>query len=263
MKATVLCGLLAATVLMPAHAQEVLRTYDNFGGATIDPKRWTDSERVRALRRGTLNLVQRETGVISTASHVEYSHWSIGLTNPERITALRSKIMVNAIEVPFCPSFEEAGGHSVTALVGNFFKGSGPYFNTDVQVRLEIDRSAASVDPVGVLRVRASIVQCSGDQVHCDEYLEIDHVDLGTVPVGQATTVQMQWDEPNRRFLFAREETGQNVTLPYVHAIAGPPTVPVKALSTRLDLANCSPAPTQGLVDASFDNVSVNRSAAP
>jgi len=50
----------------------------------------------------------------------------------------------------------------------------------------------------------------------------------------------------------------------YADSDASAPGVPFKQLSTRLDLPSCLSAPRVGAaVDAAFDNVLVNASAAP
>jgi len=89
-------------------------------------------------------------------------------------------------------------------------------------------------------------------------------VDLGTVAIGTATTVQLQWNQAGKTFCFSRDNGAASGSVSCTDSDATPPSVPYKQLSTRMDVQNCLSGPrVSGLVDANVDNIFVNKSAAP
>jgi len=88
-------------------------------------------------------------------------------------------------------------------------------------------------------------------------------VDLGTVALGTPTTIGLQWDKPGKTFYFSREGATTG-TVAYAQSDSSLPSLMFRQLSTRVNVPNCFSAPAvSAVVDARFDNVSVNASAAP
>jgi hypothetical protein len=231
-----------------SHALEPFKTFDNFATAPIDFARWGDPERIRVIKRGGLNLMQRSWGSNQSNSGATFINFNENLANPSVVTALKAKITVNALEVNACP-MNTALGQSRARIIGSFFNTGTPVPGSqigDALAQIRLTRFSNSADAAGVLHVQGILSICSS--ADCNATTTVGNiVDLGTVTVGQATTVQMQWDQPSKSFFFARS--------------AGSP---FKQLSTRLDLPSCAQAtPIAGSVDATFDNVAVNTSAAP
>jgi len=258
----------AALVLLSAgsaQALEPLRSYDNFGSPPLDPARWTTAERVIEIERGALRLMQRNWSSTAADTGSTPFSWSENLTDPAAVTALKAKITVHALEANAC------AGNTATALArariaGAFFNAGTPTPGSavgDVLAQVRLVRASNSTDPAGVLRVQG-IASICGD-APCNATTPIGStVDLGTVNIGQATTVQLQWDQPAKTFLFTRIDTGASGAVVYTVGDGTSPSSPFKQLGTRMEVPNCQTgAPVSGLVDASFDNVAVNRSAAP
>lgn len=257
-------ALSALAAASAAHAVEPFATYDNFRGSALDLTRWVETERVREIERGQLRLVQRNLGANTGDAGASFINFNENLANPTVVTALKAKITVNAFEVNACAA-NTTPGQSRARIVGSFFNTGTPTPGSqlgDVIAQVRITRFSNSADPAGVLRVQGLVSLCTS--ADCNAASVIGNiVDLGTVNVGQATTVQLQWDQPGRSFLFARE-TGASGAVGYTEPDTTPPSVAFKQLSTRMDLPNCQTAPrVAGSVDASFDNVAVNKSAAP
>lgn len=260
---TVLAAACLATA--SAHALEPLRPYDNFAAAPLDLSRWLETERVRVIRGGALNLAQRTPVTTAADSGLSFSSWNENLANPAAVTALRAKVTVNAADPAACAA-NPAAGQARARIIGSFFNVGTPVPGSqlgDVLAQVRLTRFSNSTDAPGVLRVQGIVSQCTS--ADCAATTTIGSlVDLGTVNVGTATTVQLQWDAPAKTFLFARDGGAQSGSVVYAISDTTPPSVPFKQLSTRLDLPACASTPAlQGWVDASFDNVSVNRSAAP
>ncbi len=255
--------LLAAWV--GAHAAEPYRTYDNFGGPAIDANRWLNTERVLEIQRGSLRLKQRTFGSPAADSGLTFSSWNDNLVNPTLITQMKAKVTVDAIEVPACP-VNTAAGQARARIVGAFFNVGVPTPGSqvgDVIAQVRLTRVSSSADPAGMLRVQGLASVCTN--ADCSAAATIGNsVELGTVSVGQATTVQLQWDQPAKTFSFARDNGAASGAVAYTESDVNPPGVAFRQLSTRLDLPNCLTSPrVSGLVDARFDNVQVNQSALP
>jgi hypothetical protein len=268
MRSFVLMVAAAASLLAApaARALEPFTPFDTFNeGTTLDPARWVDAERVREIKGGGLHLMQRTWGLADGDVGVTPVNWNANLTNPAAITQMRARIKVLAIEANTCPS-NPAVADARARIVGGFFNVGTPVPGSQVgdaiaQVRLL--RASNSADAPGVLRVQGLLNICT--TVDCAGAFTVGNiVDLGTVAVGTATTVQMQWDKAGKTFTFSRDGGAWAGTVAYSQSDASPPSVLFRQLSTRVNVPSCQAAPrVSGLVDARFDNVLVNRAAAP
>lgn len=262
-----LATVLAATLLAcpGAHALEAFKTYDTFSTPLLNPDRWADGERARLVKGGALNLVQRTWPLVNADSGAFSINFNENLSDPAAVTALRAKVTVNALEVSAC-SANPSIGQSRARIIGSFFNIGSPVPGSqvgDVIAQVRLTRLSNSADALGVLRVQGIVSICT--TADCNSTTTVGSmVDLGTVNVGTAATVQLQWDRPNKRFKFSRDAAAFSGNVAYAQTDASPPSVPFKQLSTRLDLPSCQSVPrTSGMVDASFDLISVNSSAAP
>jgi hypothetical protein len=247
-----------------AHALEPIRSYDSFSTVPLDTTRWSETERAREIQRGALRLMQRSVGAAGSDSGFTSINWNENMNDPAAVTAIKAKVTVNAVETASCAA-NTALGQSRARIIGGFFNVGVPTPGSqvgDVIAQIRVTRLSNSADPAGTLRVQGLASVCQNTD--CSSTTTIGNiVDLGTATLGQSLVVQLQWDQPAKTFLFGREgATGGSVA--YTHDDSNPPGVAFKQLSTRLDLPNCQTAArTVGLVDAAFDNVGVNRSAAP
>ena len=88
-------------------------------------------------------------------------------------------------------------------------------------------------------------------------------VSLGTVNLGTATFLQIDWDRANKQFLFSRDK-GAATALAYTVDDSAEPGAPFKGVGTQTYTANCASGPrTTAFIDAKFDNFQVNASAKP
>ena len=249
----------------PAQAIEPFRIYDRFTDKSIDPTRWSDNEKVREIKSGAMRLMQRTYGLGNSDVGFTPTNWSTNLNpNPQNITAIKATITVTALEAIACPS-NPAVGDARARIIGGFFNTGTPtpgsQLNDSIaQVRLL--RFSNSTDPAGLLRVQGLLSICTS--ADCNNSATVGNVvDLGTVMVGTPVTVSLQWDKPGKTFYFSREG-GPTGTVAYAESDASPPGVLFRQVSTRVNVPTCQSAPrVSSMVDALFDNVFVNRSAAP
>ena len=266
MRQLALAAFVAAVVTSPqAFALEAFKPYDTFGAQPISADRWFDTERIRSIKAGVLQLAQRSYGFNTSDVGATFVNWNESLTNPAAVTALRAKITVNAVEVSSCAA-NATLGQSRARIIGSLFNNGTPTPGSqvgDALMQIRVTRFSNSADPAGIMHVQGIMNICT--TADCNSATTVGNVvDLGTVAVGQATTVQMQWDKGGKTVLFSRDGGAFSGSVAYADSDASPPSLAFKQLSTRLDLPSCTSAPrVAGYVDASFDNVLVNASAAP
>lgn len=260
------CALLLFASAAQAQALQKYTEFDNFDGATeIDAARWLGMERHRMIEGGALRVIQRDLGSQTGNSGVFSSSLNTSMTNPSLVTQMKGVITVNAFEITHCAGNAEAG--TVQArLVGEFFNAgpgvppAGNRFN-DVGATIRLRRDSNSADAANVLRVQGTVYQCTTSDCNYGS-ISLGDVDLGTALIGEAVTLRMEWDQPNKRVNFYRgTDPVKRVTYAVSDSLA--PGVAFRYISTRTTVANCMAGRTTGFMDAKFDNISVNASAAP
>jgi hypothetical protein len=93
--------------------------------------------------------------------------------------------------------------------------------------------------------------------------VQLHRRDLGPVKPGERARLQVQWDRENHRFIFQRDDAAE-VFAPYAVSDAAPPSIAVKLLDAMLFVPSCTAMPRpMAFMDALFDDVMVNESAAP
>jgi hypothetical protein len=261
----IILAALCAAAGAPALALEPFRVYDQFTDPGINPDRFLAAERLLHANNGGLVVMQRSWPLATSDFGVGFSNWAENFANPGAITAIRTRVNVRTIEVSSCPT-NPGIANSRARIIGAFFNAGTPQPGSqvdDVTAQVRINRASNSADPAGLMRVQGLLQRCTN--VDCSTTLVIGNVvDLGTVSVGQPTVIEMQWDKGGKTFHFGRDRGAFSGTVAYTESDAMPPSNLFRQLSTRVDLPNCMSAPrTPAAVDARFDNVQVNQSAAP
>ncbi len=250
---------------VPAQALEPFKIYDRFTDKAIDPTRWSDNERIREIKGGAMRLMQRTYGLSNSDVGSTPTNWQANLNpNPQNITAIKATVTVSALEANACPS-NATPGDARARIIGGFFNTATPTAGSqlnDVIAQVRILRASNSTDPAGLLRIQGVLSLCTS--ADCNNAVTIGNVvDLGTVMVGTPATVSLQWDKPGKTFYFGREGATTG-TVAYAESDASPPSLAFRQVSTRVNVPMCQSAPrVSSMVDALFDNVFVNRSAAP
>ena len=247
------------------HALEPFKVFDRFTEKPLDPDRWAEGERIRAIKGGGLHLMQRSWGLSVSDFGLQFQNWSSNLVLPTAATALRSRINVTALEVNACPA-NASPAQARARIIGSYFNIGTPVLGSqvgDAIAQIRLTRLSNSADPAGVLRVQGLLSICGS--ADCNAAATVGNVvDLGTVAIGTPTVVQIQWDRGGKTFYFSRDQDAFAGTVAYAQADDLPPSVPFQQLSTRVDLPNCQSAPrVSSMVDARFDNVQVNQLALP
>lgn len=262
MAAAVAAPLLAAGLSAGA---EPFKNYDRFADRTLDPAHWQEGERIRLVKAGQMNLMQRTWGTTDSDFGLLPVNWQTDFQDPAAITQLRARATVTGMEVSACPT-NPSIADARARIMGSFFNIATPTPGSavnDVIAQARIYRASNSADPAGVLRVQGIVSVCT--TADCAGASTIGNiVDLGTVTLGTPVTLELQWDQAAKTFRFARDGGASSGSVGYAFADAMPPGVLYRLMGSRVNVPSCLSAPrVSALVDVLFDNVSVNASAAP
>jgi hypothetical protein len=189
----------------------------------------------------------------------------------EKITALKAKLRVNHFHLMDCNSNPDSNWSQVRARIGGIFFHGGnvadsedPWDFTgdilvDIVIRKQIDDSGT---PNRRLEVVPRVMEC--EDYDCNQVTYLVNEPVRTIRRKQSITLGIEWDEAREGFLF---QYGRQKN---VVSYAGTYDPEFPALSTRLKflrvqagMPNCTSQPRpMYMMDASFDNVYVNESAA-
>lgn len=259
----VLAGLLA-------HAVEPLVLYDDFNATHIDPDKWVreefggaDTRGILQLQDNRLHMFYRAYGKTDSDSGGLFNGLILGFSNSAAVTAIKATVQVNDIWATGCPTNPRTTVGSAT--LGGFF------FNTDtetpgsavnnVRALIGISRGSGSADPPDVLRAVSVVRHCA--DADCLVGPNLHFKDLGPVKRGEMARLRVQWDRDNHRFIFQRDDHPE-VVARYMPLDTPPPGIRGKGLAIYDIVADCTATPRPvAVMEASFDDVFVNESAAP
>jgi len=278
MKTAVGCcaALLVALIAFPAQASADLVPYDDFEAEGIDQDKWSgtqsgilldvgrETDGPRGFRK--LRLVASAFGLFgSTVPDVGDSLGRVRLlfTNPSAVTTIEAKVEVREVEATGCPG-NLTPTRAQTRISGFFFKSAAvtpPSGINDVLAFVRIERSSNTDDPEGMLRVLGVVFHCADPDCFAGTVLNPGNTDLGTIMKKEVTTLRIEWDQLNHRFIFQRDDQPE-VIAPYDVADELPPDIVQKRLEIAHQVANCTATPTTprpaAFMEARFDDVAVN-----
>ncbi|MFO1339127.1 MAG: hypothetical protein U1F53_13040 [Burkholderiaceae bacterium] len=248
----------------PSWALEKWKLFDNFNGDAIDQDKWPGMiDRAREVRDRQLRLMARDYAVTNSNTGFSAVSQQQSLPKPNLVTEIKAKVTATAVDVVGCAANPQVA-MARARIYGTFFNtGAGVSGSSlgDVEAQMRLHRSSDSVDAPGVLRVYAVVARC--DDANCVATTELASADFGAADPGQPVGLQMQWDRANKRFLFKRD-SDPVVPLVYTVQDAGSAHAPYANVSIRNVIPNCTSAPRPtSMIDALFDDVSINKSAVP
>jgi hypothetical protein len=275
MKTVLQCAALFVVMLIgwPGYAAERLVLYDDFNTEYIDPSKWfggefspafppVGTEAIRQIQDNRLRLMYRSYGPAGADSGRLRSEFVLMFRDPAAITTIQATVQVTDLANTGCP-----GRFESTEAWANF---GGRFFGNASTPEGEVQDMVAFIGIMGksgttgqpdIVQARALVFYCSNRP--CTSGTELYRKDLGPVMRGERVRLRLQWDRDNHRFIFQRDDAPE-VLAPYAVSDTNPPSSPVKLLDTMLFVPYCSAMPRpMAFIDASFDDVMVNESAAP
>lgn len=255
---------------LPVPALEPLVLYDDFSAKLIDPDKWFGGgggflceEAIRQTQGGRLRLLCRSYGKTDSDTGTSGCSLTLNFSKPAVVTAIAATIQVKKVQAAGCAIPGSAVADIRALLHGSFFNAGTPTPGSsvnDVRATLRLDRASSSTDPPNVLRVQARAFQCTNDT--CSTSTSLGFKDLGPVTSGDIVKLRLQWHSDNNRFIFQRDVQPE-VFLSYSVPDTAPPSNQFKYLGVLKDVPNCTATPRPvGFMDAFFDDVMVNQSAA-
>lgn len=272
-------ALLLVLAVAPAQAQDSLVLYDDFEDEFIDRNRWVGFERGRiggdsvreihgppgSRRLHLLGRVQGDLLALPLApgfSQQNDNRLRLEFANPAAVTAIRATATIKKVEVTTCPGSIAHSRARLRVADGNFFNAATPSPGSDannVTAEFFIERRSDSADPPGVLRVGGVVFFCGNTT--CQDGTTLFFGDFGTLALGVPTTLRLEWDPDNNRFIFQRD-AGPEVFAFYSVSDTAPPSFHVKDIALAPRVANCTGTPrSSAFMEAFIDNVFVNAPA--
>lgn len=248
-----------------ALALEGYGNYDNFTGTgPLAAEKWRSFERVREVRNSELVLQQREWGGIDSDAGTTGVTYGSNFADPERVKQIKAQIRVDAWELTECTA-NPAVGNVRARVLGSFFNTGNRVAGSsvgDVLAQVGIRRDADSTAASTSLKTYGSVDLCTATD--CSTSLSIGFVELGTTTVGTPLTMIVEWDKPNKRFRFSKDDGATFKVVTYAQYDGDQPGSLLRQASTRITTENCLTGPrTTGRIEAAFDNLSVNLNAKP
>lgn len=276
MKPVLPCAVMLVVVLIgvPGSAVEPLVLYDDFNATHIDPDKWfgiefgpeprgAGTEAIRQTQDNRLRLAYRAYGRTDADTGRPRHEFALIFRNSDAVTAIQATMRVTDAATTGCPGNPEPA--LAWAMLGGRFFGTAASIPesavNDVVASIRLVRRSDATDPPDVLRVRSSVFHCANTP--CTTGSGLHFQDLGPVKRGEMVKLRVQWDRDNHRFIFQRDDAPE-VVAPYTVPDTTPPGIQVKLLDAIHFVPNCTTTPRpMAFIDAMFDDVMVNASAAP
>jgi hypothetical protein len=273
MKPVLPCAVMIMVVLfgVPGYTAERLVPYDDFNARYIHPDRWWGgefspappprwgAEAIRQLQDNRLRLMYRSFGPKNSDSGSIRNEFVLLFRHPELVTAIQAVVTVTDADTTDCPGNPEST-LARAALSGRFF--GGPPSTPDGDVRdMVAFIGIMQVSGFAPLRAQSFVYSCANRP--CTAGMTLHRQDLGAVKRGETTRLRVQWDRVHDQFIFQRDQQPE-VFAKYAVSDIVPPSTPAKLLTAMHVVPDCT-AVTRPMayIDALFDDVMVNESAAP
>lgn len=257
---------------------------DNFTGKMIDPNKWIG----QSVEADTSNRVMRESiiEVERNQAHLVARSWACTTNCGDYVegtkygqnrlraignvaTALQATFQVKQVEV-VGSDVNISPAQARIRLMGWFFNdGTGvpASFNStgDVYAWIGLRRKSDSTDAKGILSVVANVGYCLDAACNSAENFEKT---MGTVKVGAKTTVSVEWDKGNQKFIF-KNSSGRTSVVAEIRydevsflGVDIPDDLPAVAVSNRVDVITFVPnddgatgVRPMSFMDAYFDDL--------
>jgi hypothetical protein len=267
--------LLMVLIGVPGDAAERLVPYDDFNAAYLNPDRWFggeyssgfpgwSTEAIRQLQDNKLRLGYRSYGAKHSDSGGIRSELVLMFRHAAFVTAILAAVTVTDAVATGCPGNPD---HALArAMLGGRFFGDAPSTPEgevrDMVALIGIVHVSGATDPPDVFRAQSVVFYCANRP--CTAGTHLHRQDLGPVKRGEMARLRVQWDRSHGQFIFQRDEHPEVFARYAVPSEIVAPGIPVKLLNAIQFVPHCTATPRpMAFIDALFDDVMVNESAAP
>ena len=230
--------------------------YDNFNSNLLDPTKWQPKnpqcwgnvlECVRMIQNGKLYLFVRNFGDTNSDNGINWSESEVYFPSPNAVNSITADVTLRSYKGVGCATNNTDQTHTQVMMGGTFF-------NTGTD------------DVTGLLIIYADTINPQMMNVGgWWGYANQGYwTTIAAYPIGTPLTATIKWDKDNHQFIASawdKSGVGGQVLIPYGVPDSNPPANPVKNLNAEAHTLNCTSAKTFGAVEATYDNVYVNRQA--
>jgi hypothetical protein len=224
--------------------------------------RWS-TEAIRQIQDLRLRLMYRSYGSTSDDIGTIRNDFVLMFRDPAAVPAMQAAVTVTDAVATGCPGNPDKA-LTRAALGGRFFGGAAATPEGEVRdmvAFIGITQISGATDSPDVFRAQSVVFYCANRP--CTVGRTFHTRDWGPVRRGETARLRVQWDRDHHRFIFQRDDHPE-VFAAYAVSDADPPGTPVKLLNAMQFVPACTATPRpMAYMDALFDDVMVNESAAP
>jgi hypothetical protein len=240
--------------------------YDNFSTDTINPSKWfgqeyyqkpTLEENTRMIEKNTLSLLTRVYGQTTLDPGYGDGGNRLRFRDANPIYGIKATVKIKNIFQEDCPA-NPSTSWTWARLSGFFFNTGTPTPGSSVNdVRAQIGIQPNQTNGLNVI---AKVMLCT--DANCSTVTTVGSQILGTAKRNKKTTLPMEWDRDNNRFIFQQDKQAP-VYINYAYSDSSEPGMSLKYLDAHGGAANCTSTPRPSVfVDAYVDDVYVKTTAA-
>ena len=251
------------TTMAIARADTVV-PYDVFNGPFLDPSKWlavptcsatpfvdtTASVNVldcaREVQNNQLRLFVKAYGDPSSDQGRQFGPSELYFINPNAVKSLTATLTIRNIDAVACPS-NSTPSFGQAIFGGNYFNPGTGNSRDDVAAVMIVQPFSPGTG-LGVFALVFSPNAFYG------------FATLGAIKLNEPLTGNVQWDQPNHRFVFS--VLGPNLnstkTISYSATDTMPAAAPMKLLAGRAFVPNCTTLQTSAGVEVLFQSVAIN-----
>ena len=250
---------------------QALTLYDDFNVKPINPAKWTGSEgsagpaapnteSARKLAKQQLYITLTTWGrTDSNTGNAGNQSNRLAVTNPVPVTSIQADVTVKSAKVVGC-AVNTTSTRARAQVLGSFFNdGTSPGAGDrtgDILVGIQSHRDTLTGDEIVAFINRCTNAGCTTFTTSSSVVFTASWVQ------GAANTLRVQWDKPNKQFIYTLNPGGsqEQHILTYAFSDTDGPVVDFKQVGANNSAASClGPAPrTRATMKALFDNVMLN-----
>jgi len=252
-------------------SQAQLVLYDDFNVKPINPAKWSGSEGSAGSAAPNTETTRKLAG---KQLYIALTNWGrtdsntgnagnqgnrLAFTNPVPVTTIQADVTVKSAKVVGC-AVNTTSTRARAQVLGSFFNdGTSPGAGDrtgDILVGIQSHRDTLTGDEIVAFINRCTNAGCTTFTTSSSVVFTASWVQ------GAANTLRVQWDKPNKQFIYTLNPGGsqEQHILTYAFSDTDGPVVDFKQVGANNSAASClGPAPrTRATMKALFDNVMLN-----
>ena len=201
---------------------EDLVLYDDFNHGFIDyDDRWREGQSggsAKEVEDGELHLAANVEGRTTSDSGFVFDGAFLDFKDPSAVSAVEMTVTVNEADATNCEENPEAGGARFAFQGALFNVGTAVPGSWEDDLRIELNIFRSSFDVGDELSVQGTMHICTNS--NCSATREDRRFTLGTVDIGEPTTIGFEWRKNDDEVVFTMD--GDETVVEYSDQPTGP-----------------------------------------